>query len=98
MKKRIPFCLKWDYLLQHLRKDGVHLTDGGTNIFAGNIINYIRHFILKIFLNEVACNDRYSEGQNRGVNKRSPRNKDSNLKNKQYLNPLSVVKSLRLKI
>ena len=28
---------------------GVHLTDEGTNIFAANIVDYIRHFILKEF-------------------------------------------------
>ena len=39
-----------DNILQkHLCKDGVHLTDEGTNIFAGNIVDYIRHFILKEF-------------------------------------------------
>ena len=36
-------------LRKHLYKDGVHLTDEGTNIFAGNIVNYIKHFILKEF-------------------------------------------------
>ena len=34
---------------KHLCKDGVHVTDEGTNIFAGNITDYIRHFILKQF-------------------------------------------------
>ena len=38
-----------DILRKHLCKDGVHLTDEGTNIFAGNIVDYIRHFILKKF-------------------------------------------------
>ena len=28
---------------------GVHLTDEGRNIFAGNIVDYIKHFILKEF-------------------------------------------------
>ena len=36
-------------LRKHLYKDGVNLTDEGTNIFAGNIVDYIRHFILKEF-------------------------------------------------
>ena len=34
---------------KHLHKDGVHLTDKEKNIFAGNIVDYIRHFILKEF-------------------------------------------------
>ena len=39
-----------DYILRkHLCKDGVHLTDEGTSIFAGNIVDCIRHFILKEF-------------------------------------------------
>ena len=50
----------------------------------------------------MACNDRHFEDQNRGIDKGTPENssenKDSNLKNKQDLNPLSVVKNLRLKI
>ena len=36
-------------LRKHLCKDGVHLTDEGTNIFAGNIVDYISHFIVKNF-------------------------------------------------
>ena len=36
-------------LRKQLCKDGVHLTDEGTNIFAGNIVDYIRHFISKEF-------------------------------------------------
>ena len=35
---------------KHLSKDGVHLTDEGTNIFGGTIVDYIRHFILKRIL------------------------------------------------
>ena len=66
--------------------DGVYKTDEGTNIFVGNIVDYIRHFILKEFWNEVACNDKHFEGQNRGIDKGSPENssenKDTNLKNK----------------
>ena len=85
----------------NLCKDGVHLTDEGTNIFAGNIVDYIRHFILKEFWNEGACNDKHFEDQYRDIDKGSPENssenKDSNLKKKQDLNPLSVVKYLRLK-
>ena len=72
-------------------KDGAHLTDEGTNIFAGIIVYYIRHFILKEFWNEAACNDRHFEDQDRGIDKdsseNSSENTDSNLKNKQYLNP-----------
>ena len=34
-------------LRTHLCKDGDHLTDEGTNIFAENIVDYIMHFILK---------------------------------------------------
>ena len=49
--------------------DGVYKTDEGTNIFVGNIVDYIRHFILKEFWNEVACNDKNFEGQNRGIDK-----------------------------
>ena len=77
------------------------MTDEGTNIFAGNIVDYIRHFILKGFWNEVACNDGHFEDQNRSIDKGSPENssenKDSNLEKKQDLNLLSVVKNLRFK-
>ena len=45
-RKWIPFCLKWQYFME---TDDVHLTDEGTNIFAGNIVDHIRHFILKEF-------------------------------------------------
>ena len=40
------FVSNGNILRKHLCKDGVHLTDEGTNIFARNI-EYIRHFILK---------------------------------------------------
>ena len=86
---------------KHLHKDGVHLTDEEKNIFAGNIVDYIRHFILKEFWNEVTCNEKHFEDQNRSIDKGSPENssenKESNLKNKQDLNPLSVVKNIILK-
>ena len=36
-------------LRKHLCKDGLRLTDEGANIFAGEIVDYIRHFILKEF-------------------------------------------------
>ena len=36
-------------ILRKHREDGVHLTDEERNIFAGNIVDYIRHFILKEF-------------------------------------------------
>ena len=36
-------------LRKHLCKDRVDLTDEGRNIFVGNIVDYIRHFILKEF-------------------------------------------------
>ena len=36
-------------LRKHLGKDGVYLTDKGTNIFAENIVDYNTHFILKEF-------------------------------------------------
>ena len=36
-------------LRKNLCKDGVHLTDEGTNIFAENIVDYISHFISKEF-------------------------------------------------
>ena len=51
---------------------GVHLTDEGTNIFAANIVDYIRHFILKEFWNEAACNDKHFEDQYRDIDKGSP--------------------------
>ena len=51
-------------LQKHLCKDGVHLTDEETNICAGNIVDYIKHFILKEFWNEVACNDGHFEDRN----------------------------------
>ena len=82
---------------KHLCKDSAHLTDERTNVFAGNIVDYIRHFILKEFWNEVACNDKHFEDQNKGIDKGSSENKDSDLKNKEDLNPLSVVKNLGLK-
>ena len=62
---------------KHLCKDGVHLTDEGTNIFAGNIVDYIRHFILKKSWNEAACNDKHFVDQNRGIDKDSPEVEDS---------------------
>ena len=43
------FVSNGNILRKHLCKDGVHLTDEGTNISAGNIVDYIRHFILKEF-------------------------------------------------
>ena len=43
------FASNGNILRKHLCKDSVHLTDEGTNIFAGNIVDYIRHFILKEF-------------------------------------------------
>ena len=36
-------------LRKHLCEDGIHLTDKETNIFAENIVDYIRDFILKEF-------------------------------------------------
>ena len=43
------FTSNGNILRKHLCKDGVHLTDKRTNIFAGKIVDYIRHFILKEF-------------------------------------------------
>ena len=43
------FVSNGNILRKHLCKDGVHLTDEGKNIFAGNIVDYIRHFTLKEF-------------------------------------------------
>ena len=37
-------------LLKHLCKGGVHLIDEGTHIFAENIVDYIKHFILTGYL------------------------------------------------
>ena len=48
-KNGFHFVSNDNILRKHLCKDGVHLTDKGTNIFAGNIVDYIRHFILKGF-------------------------------------------------
>lgn len=48
-----------------LRKNGIYLSDKGTNIFTGNIVNFISHYILKEFCKKVACNDYYFEDQNR---------------------------------
>ena len=31
---------------EHLYKDGVHLLDNGTDILAGNFVNFINYFIL----------------------------------------------------
>ena len=36
-------------LRKHLCEDGIHLTDKEKNIFAENIVDYIRDFILKEF-------------------------------------------------
>ena len=36
-------------LQEHFCKDVFHLTDEGKKCFAGNIVDYIRHFILKEF-------------------------------------------------
>lgn len=41
------FVSNSNILRKHLCKDGIYLTDEGTNIFRRNIIDYIRHFILK---------------------------------------------------
>ena len=94
------FVSNGNILRKHLCEDGVNLTDEGKNIFAGNIVDYIRHFLLKEFWNEVACNDGHFEDQNRGIDKGSTENSsektDSNLKNNQDLNPLSIVNNLRL--
>ena len=90
------FVSNGNALRKHFCKDDVHLS-----IFAGNIVHYIRHFILKGFCNEITCNDSHCEDQNRDIDKGSPENtcenKDSNLKNKQDLNPFIEVKKLRLK-
>ena len=43
------FVSNGNTLRKHLCKDGVNLTDEGTNIFGGNIEDYIRYFIFKIF-------------------------------------------------
>ena len=43
------FVSNGNILRRHLCKDGVHLTDEGTNISAENIVDYIRHFTLKEF-------------------------------------------------
>ena len=66
-KKWIQFC-----------KDSAHLTDIGTNIFAGNIAHFIRHFSLKEFWNEVACSDSHFKNLNRDTDKSSPENCSEN--------------------
>ena len=38
------FVSKGNVLRKHSCNNGVHLTDEGANIFAGNIVDYIRHF------------------------------------------------------
>ena len=43
------FVSNGNILRKHFCKDGAHLTDERTNIFAGNIADYITHFILKEF-------------------------------------------------
>ena len=48
-KNGFHFVSNGTILRKHLCKDGVHLTDEGTNIFAGNIIDYTSHFILNEF-------------------------------------------------
>ena len=77
---------------KYLCKNGVHITDEGTNIFAGNTVEYIRHLLLKEFWKGVACNERHFEEYDididKGSSENSSENKDSNLKSKQDLNPL----------
>ena len=41
------FVSNRNILQKNMCKDGVDLTDEATNIFPGNIVDYIRHFILK---------------------------------------------------
>ena len=80
----VYFASNGNSLWKHLFNDSVHLADEGTNVFAGNILDYISQSILKEFWNEVACNDRHFGDQIRGINKGSPEDssekKDSNLK------------------
>ena len=44
-----PFISNGNILRKQLCRDGFHLTDEGTDIFAGNIVDHIRFFILKEF-------------------------------------------------
>ena len=48
-ENRFHFLSNGNILLKHLLIDGVYLTDEGAHIFAENIVDYIRHFILKEF-------------------------------------------------
>ena len=43
------FVSNGNIMWKHLCRDGVHLADEGTNISAGNIVDYIMYFILKEF-------------------------------------------------
>ena len=43
------FISNGNILRKHLCKDRVHLTDEGTNIFAGNIVHYVMNFILTLY-------------------------------------------------
>ena len=48
-KSEFSFVSNGNILRKRLCKDSAHLTDVGTNIFAGNIAHFIRHFSLKEF-------------------------------------------------
>ena len=52
--------------------------DEGTNIFAGNIVDYTRHLILKEFWNDAASNDKHFKDQYSGIEKGSPKNSSDN--------------------
>ena len=38
---------------KHLCGDGVHLTTSGTNILAGNIVDFIKEFILNVNISDI---------------------------------------------
>ena len=77
-KNEFNFVSNENILRRRLCKDSAHLTDIGTNIFAGNIAHFIRHFSLKEFWNEVACSDSHFKNLNRDTDKSSPENCSEN--------------------
>ena len=57
------FVLQQNVIRKHLSNDGVHLIPEGTNLFAGNLVDFIEDFILdnnfvldKNFNNDLDCN------------------------------------------
>ena len=46
-------------LRNHIFEDGIHLTDLGTIIFAGNLVDHLNYFVLNKFSNRWLDNSNY---------------------------------------